>query len=412
VRASLPKVRPSIPGALAKLPAWILGAEIAPGAETSASDAEVATAEATTDTAQLATTAISATLSSVPSDAIDAAVSTAESTDLLPPISPENIAPFKPPPDWAPSEEQETQVQPTPLADEAEPEPEWLSRLRAAVRSGEVEDSTSGLDTTQGAETLAAQEVSQQTASEAEIPPWLKVSVDAVALEGTEATAKVGAPSGFVASPQDETVVADSTDAENELPAWLQKTVETDAITSPIAATEPETPSWLAGETPSTTEPTPPNEQTESLPEWLEQGAEVIQADSAQTDAIVTAATVESTEEAELPPSAQAEPVRDDSQSPAESAIAVEERILPDPQTLLTQARELAARGETTTALETYEKVFQRAPALTNDVIADLEQLVSAPNAPKPAHRLLGDAYAMAGRFKEALEQYRVVLSK
>jgi tetratricopeptide (TPR) repeat protein len=83
-----------------------------------------------------------------------------------------------------------------------------------------------------------------------------------------------------------------------------------------------------------------------------------------------------------------------------------------DPEILLAQARELRANGNYVSAIDTYEKVLQRAPRLIPLVIKDLEALVAEESVPLSTHRLLGDAYSMAGRFKEALEQYRMVLGR
>ncbi len=79
---------------------------------------------------------------------------------------------------------------------------------------------------------------------------------------------------------------------------------------------------------------------------------------------------------------------------------------------MLAAARERRASGNLADALEQYEKALQRGPRVISQVIADLEEIVQDPDAPLPAHRLLGDAYAMAGRFKESLVQYRWVLNK
>ncbi|MGB8647171.1 MAG: hypothetical protein WCF84_18180, partial [Anaerolineae bacterium] len=97
---------------------------------------------------------------------------------------------------------------------------------------------------------------------------------------------------------------------------------------------------------------------------------------------------------------------------PSEAAPAGKNRLSMDPEVLLATAREMVAGGNSAGALEYYERALQRGPRFVSTVIGDLEEVVKDPNAPMPAHRLLGDAYAMAGRFKDALVQYRWVLNK
>lgn len=83
-----------------------------------------------------------------------------------------------------------------------------------------------------------------------------------------------------------------------------------------------------------------------------------------------------------------------------------------DPETMLEQARQRAAEGKYAEALDLYEKIIHSGPRHLRAAVADLEPLVRQPDAPSTSHRVLGDAYAMTGRFKEAIEQYRQVLNQ
>jgi len=53
-----------------------------------------------------------------------------------------------------------------------------------------------------------------------------------------------------------------------------------------------------------------------------------------------------------------------------------------------------------------------RRPNYLDEVIGDLNEITQSESAPMSAHRLLGEAYAMAGRFRESLEQYRIAMGK
>ncbi len=59
-----------------------------------------------------------------------------------------------------------------------------------------------------------------------------------------------------------------------------------------------------------------------------------------------------------------------------------------------------------------YDQLVQRSPRLLHAVIQDLEVLVTHPDTPLDAHRVLGDAYTRADRLADALERYRHVLER
>lgn len=87
-------------------------------------------------------------------------------------------------------------------------------------------------------------------------------------------------------------------------------------------------------------------------------------------------------------------------------------QAVPDSATMLQMARDKRDSGDIKGALELYERVMHRRPNHLDQVTADLEAIVGAGDAPLSANRLLGEAYAMVGRFKESLVQYRTALGK
>jgi hypothetical protein len=79
---------------------------------------------------------------------------------------------------------------------------------------------------------------------------------------------------------------------------------------------------------------------------------------------------------------------------------------------MLQMARDRRDSGDLKGALDLYERVMHRRPNHLEQVTADLEEIVKSGGAPLSANRLLGEAYAMVGRFKESLEQYRLAMGK
>jgi tetratricopeptide (TPR) repeat protein len=84
----------------------------------------------------------------------------------------------------------------------------------------------------------------------------------------------------------------------------------------------------------------------------------------------------------------------------------------PDSATMLATAREKKSSGDLKGAMDLYERVMHRRPNYLDQVIGDLQEINSSDAATSSSHRLLGEAYAMAGRFKESLEQYRIAMGK
>lgn len=225
-----------------------------------------------------------------------------------------------------------------------------------------------------------------------------------------------------------------------DLPEWLKPTATEIAKPQPAEIEKPQpaadVPVWLRDATPTETAPTVETSRAQetiaALPEWLE-----AESAPAQTVASETEHTPPTTEgwtnvpaEAEKPVWEQAieqEPpvVRAETESstpraeiaePVETAPSVEERpraqAMPDSATMLQMARDKRATGDLKGALDLYERVMHRRPNHLEQVTSDLQSIIGEGDAPSSAHRLLGEAFAMAGRFKESLEQYRIAMGK
>lgn len=102
----------------------------------------------------------------------------------------------------------------------------------------------------------------------------------------------------------------------------------------------------------------------------------------------------------------------------SESSVAETERAQPQTKhqpkyySRLAQARLHRDEDRWIDAVTEYDFVINKAPRLVDEVILDLEALIANGNAPLDAHRLLGDAYARAGRLNDALERYRFVYKR
>lgn len=396
VLPSLPTIAPSIAGALNKLPDWLrVGAgRTIPAAPIPPFEAPAPAGEPSwLDRLQTATRSEAA----APSDEVAAEVSSEESLEI---------------PDWlraSPAPSAET-APPAPSIAPRTPEsgPEWLSRLRDAARSGQVEESA-GLET-----------------ESAEIPGWLSENESPL---------------------DDSAVVTEVPPDETNVPDWLRPRAEMIEPETPVAESKAGLPDWLTSKD-TGEQQSPASKESASAPSWSNadsapapRSAEIETAPSAQTDDAVPdwlrqysaeapESTLNETSPTDVMAQTRAEPPSaitelpdvegTASQSPDSASAGAAnasptiqpERALLEPDELLAQAREFRARGNHRAAIEAYEKVLQRGQQFTPDVIIDLEQFVTEENVPQPAHRLLGDAYAMAGRYKEALEQYRLVLGK
>lgn len=122
-----------------------------------------------------------------------------------------------------------------------------------------------------------------------------------------------------------------------------------------------------------------------------------------------TVAAVPTLEES---PAAETTAIASESAPPAAEEERPTVQQQPDSAAMLQMARDKRDSGDLKGALELYERVLHRRPNHIEQVIADLQDIVKTGEAPLSANRLLGEAYAMVGRFKESLEQYRTAMGK
>lgn len=173
------------------------------------------------------------------------------------------------------------------------------------------------------------------------------------------------------------------TAAQAELPEWLREPSQPQ--TSPVSAKTPAAP------------PSPPRAET-SPPSVASSSP------SSAAPIAVDASTEPEPPTARKEPVARAEPVVSERITPAEKPL--------DARALIELARDKQSNGDLKGALDSYERAMHRRPNHLDEIIGDLQTLLQHPDTPPPAHRLLGDAYAMAGRYKESLEQYQLAMGK
>ena len=110
------------------------------------------------------------------------------------------------------------------------------------------------------------------------------------------------------------------------------------------------------------------------------------------------------------------EAATDDEAPPLLSPVAVLRRRLDvnpeDREVRLALARALAENGDLGEALPLYDSLAVPATGYLDVVLADLEALVQAHSNHRALRELMGDAYARAGRFQEAMHMYRWLLSR
>ncbi len=82
-----------------------------------------------------------------------------------------------------------------------------------------------------------------------------------------------------------------------------------------------------------------------------------------------------------------------------------------DHETRLALARTLVESGQVLEALPLYDALASPASGYLAQVLADLEAIVRDGNQDRALRELMGDAYARAGRFQEAMEMYRWLLT-
>lgn len=227
--------------------------------------------------------------------------------------------------------------------------------------------------------------------------------------------------------------------ADADLPDWLKPPASEIEPPAPVQpqATVAAVPEWLQDATPApppqsiAIEPEPivtegwtsePETKTDKpiLQQAIEQEPPLVRQDEiVETVSIVQAPTEPlSFQEpvVHIEPTRQEQTTRVEAEPMSETPSVVQERAptqaMPDSATMLQMARDKRDAGDLKGALDLYERVMHRRPNYLDQVSSDLQAIVQTGNAPTTANRLLGEAYAMAGRFKESLEQYRIAMGK
>lgn len=371
---AIPKVRPFIRGAAEKIPAWLR------------LDKDSTPAPSVTESSPVATAPTSSSQPTQPLDDRPAWLVEAEQA-REDPLAPQTMIEL---PNWlqhgdhkaTPSIAQEPKPD---VSAQAQELPNWLesSEISADVQARAEPSSDSTLP-------------SEAPSTAINLPSWLsepqpqtKESVDRSAVE---AAADVDEQPLDRAEPDQITPPAWLVD-RGSTPPDAAKGLEPQGVTNQVSPqlADSELPAWLQ-ETPATAAgiSAPDSVATDTPPQPAPTVIETAQAATTPSQAMSESA----------PPPAASTPAR------------AEERAAVDSQVLLGQARERHANGDVTGALDLYERVMHRRPNYLDEVIADLQLVIQTGATPSSAHRLLGEAYAMAGRFKEALEQYRIAMGK
>lgn len=292
----------------------------------------------------------------------------------------------------------------------------------------------------------AAEEAPVTQAGKAdELPNWLKPSGAIETPKPTVEPPRVDMPSWLqdvapVETTPPSTPVLRAQPSSAALPDWLKDATEPEepvvpaappagaqaepiaSITEPLptpAKAEPVTPPIVAVEPPAArvvepvfVEPTPPA-PLPTLPVAQEKPAVPLQSDNVESQA-ASADVPEAKQESSAPiveptPAAEPEPVE---QPAPVNEGRTQNLTMPDSATMLQMARDKRDSGDLKGALDLYERVMHRRPNHLELLTADLQAIIQQGGAPTSANRLLGEAYAMAGRFKESLEQYRIAMGK
>lgn len=278
------------------------------------------------------------------------------------------------------------------------------------------------------AEAASVQEsITPQAGSD--LPDWLKPATATAAPPAasipTETPKAADVPSWLRDEPNEQTPpaptpppAARAAPSVAALPDWLR---DGDEAQPPAATITPPAPMATEGWTSAA-------EQQTIEPAWEQSTAQeppVVRAETASESSPVleTLAVSEPVAEFETPP-ARVEPIVASPRAapietvppPPEPEAVDEERVptqaMPDSATMLQMARDKRAGGDLKGALDLYERVMHRRPNYLDQVTADLQEIIRGEGAPTSANRLLGEAYAMGGRFKESLEQYRIAMGK
>lgn len=243
-----------------------------------------------------------------------------------------------------------------------------------------------------------------------DIPDWLRAAQD---VDAAQETAQ--------AAPQEKSkelppAAVAAAAAAVTLPEWLREPETSTANKTESAAPAPTEqssiaalPEWLQAEQSTTTTAEPTNAPTSEG--WTNEPAE--------KTAPVYVAAIENEPvpvRAETSPTKAAMPKTETAAEKTEPISTAATGPLPekplDARALIENARQRRDNGDLKGALDLYERAMHRRPNHLDEIIVDLQDLEKNPNAPITLHRLLGEAFAMAGRYKESLEQYRLAMAK
>lgn len=243
-------------------------------------------------------------------------------------------------------------------------------------------------------------------AQDTNLPDWL---VTAAVIRPPQES--VASPAASEISPTTETVAP----IAPELPEWLCEPGQTQTD-APIGEMPPPTMEATASRGLDDV-----SRETERIapPEIVAPASEA----SAPQDAVMeTEPTITQPPQADLPvwltetkipaPAPETTAASIETRASAESETGAPAEKPLDARALIQAARAKRDGGDIKGALDSYERAMHRRPNYLDEIIGDLQTLMQQPDTPGAAHRLLGEAYAMAGRYKESLEQYRLAMRK
>ncbi|HEY6041946.1 MAG TPA: hypothetical protein VIX58_07435, partial [Anaerolineae bacterium] len=359
-----------------------------------------------------------------------------------------------------------------PVAAESIPYPDWLTNLAATQPTAAIEapPSISAEPERQIAITAPEDQALQYTSppepsTVAETAPSLVVEPEKqidVVPSVEKLTVQYPEELESPAVEQERPPLVRERPAQTEIPAWLQEieasqkseTLSADITTPAALADKTSYPDWLVNlPVPGTAQASPANvmpveSETTALPEYMDNLA----GPPRETFTTVPAPTGPEPDKVALPawlsemsvpeskrettpvqvtPSAPDKDVPDwlktlstkeVTETAAPHAPEPEQETLPragrpastklDVEGALRRARALAETPNLSGAVKEYEYILHRAPSALHDIISDLEQILTLPKFPHSVHRVLGDAYSLAGRYKESVEQYRQVIGR
>lgn len=242
----------------------------------------------------------------------------------------------------------------------------------------------------------------QQQPLSAGLPEWLKTEPELAPLN---VLASEPPPIGSAPVIPVESVAAPTEAALPSVPAVETVVAQMETALPPASIVEP-----IVEEPLATPPPLPEPLRIAEMP-IAEPGAEDAKSEVAVEFTPAPVAEIPQTPAPMPEPIPQTEP-----EAVVQAAPVVEERAqtqaMPDSLTMLQMARDKRDSGDLKGALELYERVMHRRPNHLEQLTADLQAIIEKGDAPTSANRLLGEAYAMAGRFKESLAQYRIAMGK